>query len=191
MTRIPDQAAPGPFSLWQNVAALAAGTEIEATAAVSPAEAARIAESLGVAGISDLKAKFVLAKTGRKGHLKVSGRIEAFIEQTCVVCLEPVTERVVETVDRLFISTAKDQAKGAAIVEIDPEGDDPPDGYDGRSLDLGAILVEHLALATNPYPRHRKDGQTLCEPVAAADSDFADHPFAKLAALKGRNEERD
>jgi hypothetical protein len=63
-------------------------------------------------------------------------------------------------------------------IEIDLEADDPPDVLETDSLDLGAYLVEHLALALEPFPR--KPGAVF-EPPAQAEPES---PFAVLRKLK-------
>jgi hypothetical protein len=63
-------------------------------------------------------------------------------------------------------------------IELDLEADDPPDVLDGDVLDLGAYLVEHLALEIDPFPR--KPGVAFEAPAEPA----APSPFDALKRLK-------
>ena len=67
---------------------------------------------------------------------------------------------------------------GEGDVELDLEADDPPDVLDAETLDLARYLVEHLALALDPFPR--KPGAVFEPPVGAEP----ESPFAVLKALK-------
>jgi hypothetical protein len=63
-------------------------------------------------------------------------------------------------------------------IEIDLDADDPPDVLDNDILDVGAYLVEHLALELDPFPR--KPGAVFePPPVEGPES-----PFAVLRVLK-------
>ena len=70
------------------------------------------------------------------------------------------------------------------IVGID---DEEPDPFDGKSLDLGEIAVEELALAMDPYPRAPGADHVLSHLIPSDDeNDEQASPFAKLQALKRR-----
>jgi uncharacterized protein len=108
--------------------------------------------------------------------------MEATVVQADVVTLEPVTQMVAEDID-LMLVPAEDAAP--APKETEPSAADETDFYRNGRIDLGGIVVEHLALGLDPYPR-------------APGVEFADHvehdsapqasPFAGLAALKERGE---
>ncbi len=68
-------------------------------------------------------------------------------------------------------------------VEIDPNADDPPDPIEGGRIDLGALVVEHLALEIDPFPR--KPG-VVFEPPAGGEPPS---PFAALRDFKAKGEE--
>ena len=68
----------------------------------------------------------------------------------------------------------------AGEVTVDPEAEDPPDQLDGDEVDVGAYLVEHLALEVDPFPRKpgvEFEPQTPESPAS---------PFAVLQALKSQ-----
>lgn len=63
-------------------------------------------------------------------------------------------------------------------IEVDLDADDPPDVLDGEAVDLGAYLVEHLALELDPFPR--KPGAVFEPPPP----ETPESPFAVLRRLK-------
>lgn len=142
--------------------------EIEADAATREA----LAKLAGVEGIERIVATFDLAREGSDG-LKVTGRVVATVRQTCVVTLEPLTNRVEEAVDLTF-------SPGAAIPEENGErAVQAVDALVDGTVDLGALATEFLILGVDPYPR--KPGAVFAAPQSG---EAAVHPFAALAALK-------
>jgi hypothetical protein len=69
--------------------------------------------------------------------------------------------------------------EGGGELDLDPEGDDPPDVLEGHEIGLGAYVVEDLSLAIDPFPR--KPGVEFQAPEQAGEPS----PFAVLAKLKG------
>jgi hypothetical protein len=147
-----------------------------------PDEAQRkaIAAGAGLLELPRLEVIFDLTRHGADG-LQVAGHVSATVIQRCVVTLEPVENKIEEDVDLLF-------QPPQAEVPIAPVGDtrhqgvdaaEPPEVLHGGVVDLGAIAVEFLMLALDPYPR--KPGAVFEAPPAG---DPASHPFAALAALK-------
>jgi hypothetical protein len=63
-------------------------------------------------------------------------------------------------------------------IERTLDDEDPPEPLPDGFIDLGALAVEFLALALDPFPR--KPGAAF----DSADSDETPSPFAALAALK-------
>jgi hypothetical protein len=68
----------------------------------------------------------------------------------------------------------------ATDVEVDPDGEDPPDVLDSTMIDLTAYAFEHLALDLEPFPR--KPGAQFTPPEESAEIS----PFAVLKAFKPR-----
>jgi hypothetical protein len=145
----------------------------------SEAERASIAALAGLRELPRLGASFDLVHAGG-GGIRVTGRVQASVGQTCVVTLEPLTNEIDEEVDVLFSSEAQPAATAPAEDEDDGTAEDPPEPIVNGMIDLGALATEFLMLGLDPYPR--KAG-VVFEPVIAP-VDPADHPFAALAALK-------
>src|SRR5215471_20388158 len=137
---------------------------------------AGLATLAGVPDMPRLEAAIDVARYG--SGLRATGRVSATVEQTCVVTLEPVENRVDEAIDVIFVpSSTGDVADQNAA----SEADEPPEVLSDGTADLGAIAAEFLLLGIDPYPR--KPGAVFAPP---ADEGAATTPFAALARLKAR-----
>lgn len=159
------------------------GTEVTVRAEAGQLPA--IAAMLGVAALETLEARYDLARNGER--VKLEGRIRAKLEQSCVVTLDPfpVTLDVplkldlVPETDPIFAAREADSGDADIDIEVMLNEEDPPEPIEGGVIDLGAITLEFLALALDPYPR--KPGVSF-EPPAADEAEPS--PFAVLAKLK-------
>jgi uncharacterized metal-binding protein YceD (DUF177 family) len=154
----------------------AAGCEEEIVAEQPERDA--LARRFEVPSIPMLRARFS-ALPGRRGGVELKGVVEAEVERTCIVSLEPFIEIVAEEVKRYFLAATR-PGPHAAVLAIDPLDDDSPDPVEGGAIDLGEIAAETLGLALDPYPR--KPGATF-EVETDSDADMA-RPFDVLARLK-------
>lgn len=145
------------------------GLTIDVTA--SEAERAALATRFGLLELPELKAE-VTVQPGLGGVWSVTGRLRADVVQACVVTLDPVAQSIDEAIDLRFAAGAKASAD-------DP---DAPEPLDGDTLDVGAIVADHVSLALDPFPR--APGATYAP--AAEPADVKPNPFAALAQLKGR-----
>jgi hypothetical protein len=137
----------------------------------------RVAKALDLVSLDRLEAD--LDVTPWFDGVRIDGRWEADIVQTCGVTLDDFPSRLqgsflVRAVPQgsLHAETPLDE------IEIDPEADDPPDVLESDSVDLGAYVVEHLALEIDPFPR--KPGAVFESPPAEPGSS----PFEVLRRLK-------
>lgn len=140
---------------------------------------AALARALDVVSVDALRAELLVRPWGGDGMM-VEGEIRASVVQRCVVTLDPVAADIVAPVEATFAPEGSPLLAGpdALEFEVDMEAADPPEPFDGRSIDLGAVVAEFLSLALDPYPR--RAGAEL--PDAARDA--STHPFAALSALK-------
>ncbi|WP_174299997.1 DUF177 domain-containing protein [Caulobacter sp. S45] len=111
--------------------------------------------------------------------LEITACWDADFTQTCGVSLDPFKT----TVSGEFIVRAVPEGSPAAgapasEITVDPNAEDPPDLLEGEEVDVGAYLVEHLALEVDPFPR--KPGAEF-EPPPSEDPAS---PFAVLKVLK-------
>lgn len=153
--------------------------ELVAPAAVLPV----IAALAGVNAVDRLVAHVDVSHRG--DGLRVAGRVEGEVRQTCVVTLEPLVNNIREEVDLTFSPSLRDD-EGEIEVSGDPDDRAPREPMIGRSVDLAAVAVEFLMLGIDPYPR--KSGAEF-ETRTAGDASEVErpNPFAVLASLK-RNE---
>ena len=151
-------------------------TRIEATAR----ECAALATRFGLHALARLSASVRIERAGARDLIRVSGRLEAEVTQTCVVSLEPVHGRVDEDFTRLF-SLAPRRPASPEIV-VDPGEEDPPEPLGPEGLDLGEMAAQQLALALDPYPR--KPGVAVPAKLSQDPRPEGDGPFAALKTLR-------
>lgn len=156
------------------------------------------AERLAVIRAYDLldlpvfSAEFEL-KPWRKNGVIVKGRLRARAVQPCVSTLEPVAQEIDEPFEIFFLPTEAAGGKSAETdaleVDIDFEGDDPPETFENGRIDLAAVALEQFALALDPYPRAKAAQAALpleTEGKEAAIEDKPPSPFAVLSRLKDK-----
>ncbi len=147
----------------------------------APARAA-IAAELGIPAIRKLRLSGHLEAVGRADWRLVAD-LGATVVQDCVVTLAPVVTRIDEEVRRQFVEGFTDPGPG----EVEMPEDDTLEPLP-QTLDLGAVMIEALALALPPWPR--AEGAEL-PPVTVSDpgteplTDAALRPFAGLKAALG------
>lgn len=147
----------------------ARGLTIDVTA--GEAERAALARRFDLLELPALRAE-VTVQPGLGGAWTVTGRLRAEVVQACVVTLDPVAQSMDEVIDLRF-------APGAKAHADDPEAPEP---LDGDTIDVGAIVADHLSLALDPFPR--APGATY-EP-APEPAEAKPNPFAALESLKSR-----
>jgi hypothetical protein len=115
------------------------------------AECAALARRFNLAALHAFSAR-LLAAPWRGGGLKVTGTVEADLEQTSVISLEPFRRSVSFPVERFFLPPK--EAGDAAEDDADP--------IVNGVVDLGEIAAETLGLELDPYPR--KPGESFDAP---------------------------
>ena len=149
-------------------------------------ERARLAASLGLVEIPALSAEIALNRD-QNGIIYLDGRLTAEVVQNCVVSLVPLNQAIDEEIRLRFVQdnsrSASTPAKTGAEIDVDPMQEDPPEIVSGRAIDLGSIVVEHLVLAIDPYPR--APGASPPDNPVADSPDSRDSPFSVLEKLRG------
>ena len=108
----------------------------------------------------------------RGGGLKITGTLNARVDQVSVISLEIFTSDLAFPVERYFLSPRAGR----------PDSDDDVvDMIENGSVDLGEILAETMALELDPYPRRAGEvfNDIEEEPEPARIS-----PFTALSKLK-------
>ena len=166
---------------------------------VSPDDAQRlaIAKRLGVESLDSLNAEMTVFRDPSNMIINISGKISATITQGCVVTLEPVKNEINADFEAWYTdpSDAVSFAKAKRERELQKqnveqpmldEWEDPEPVVNGK-IDLGELVIQHLSLNLNPYPRkedaeyeHTDENQQQASKVGESYS----NPFAKLKDWK-------
>jgi hypothetical protein len=177
-----DKAAAGYSFKVKSAEVPTGGLDIAARA--NEAQRAAIAQCLKIQGVAAFRIE-ASASPWRRHGLQVAGTVFATVEQRCVVTLDPVSNDIVEPFEARFEPPAKvRRATAGTEISFDAlETEDPPEQMVDGAADIGAVAVEFLALAIDPYPR--KPGVAL-EQELPPDQDHSDGPgaFEILRKLK-------
>lgn len=154
---------------------------------VPDAEARKaLADRLNLSSVKKLRFAGEIAPQGAKGW-RMTATLGATIVQPCVVTLEPVTTRIDETVERVYLP--------AHLLDTVEDGSETEMPEDTTTEPLGSVIsaydamIESLSLSVPLYPR--SDAAELGEAVFAEDgvaplTDDDVKPFAGLAALRDK-----
>jgi hypothetical protein len=155
---------------------------LSAVRRASPDELVQIARALELIVCSSLTVTYTIMPTGG-GRFRLGGRLEASLQQACVVTLEPVSEEIDETFDIAFWPEADIPPPASGEIELDDEPDIEP--ITAGQIDVGRVVFECLAGAINPFPRK---ADAALDRVAASPGGGQDgkpeSPFAVLTKIK-------
>lgn len=163
-----------------------------------PEDLPALAQALDVLAVQSIQASMTLHRT--KKSIRVRGEVKAVVDQSCVVSLEPVRQRFSEEIDRTYVSSRDEveqvfkKMNANREMMIDPDEIDPPEVIENGRLDLAAIVLEHVILGIDLYPRAK--GIDVASSLAVVGkSDKADEvtkesPFAALAQLKVERDDK-
>lgn len=145
-------------------------------------ERAQLAAELGILAVCRLEVAYTLRPFG-KDRFRLTGTLDADVDQACVVTLEPVPETIHEAFDIEFVppSILAEAATGEGEREILSAPDQEP--LDGNVIDAGRIAFEIVSAALDPYPRKSGAEFDWTDPKEAA-SKAAGGAFSALAKLK-------
>ena len=156
------------------------GEGLRVDISATDAEREDIARRLGLVSLDRLDAHAILSRDGERVH--VEGRVHASLGQSCVVTGEPVPAHVDEA---FAVDVLPEPKADGPEPEIELGADDCDIMFhDGASVDLGAAVVDSLALALDPYPRSAGAEATLREAGVISEEEAG--PFAALAALRDK-----
>lgn len=149
--------------------------------AASAEERRQIAQALDILDVADLKANYRIARLAGGGY-HLTGSITADVAQSCVVTLEPVSEKLDEDFDVEFWQGGVGEESGQDASVLEGRDVEP---LERGEIPVGRIVFETLSAGLDPYPR--KDGAAFDwrdEKAAAAEA--KSNPFAALAKLKDK-----
>lgn len=151
-------------------------------------ECRAVAERLGLLTLDSLKATLTVTRMADGDSYTVTGNLDAAVTQECVVSLTPIPSTVHEAVSGLFVPP-KHLATNESHEEIEDPLADVPEPIVNGAIDLGELVVQHLALVLDPYPR--QSGIAPALPRGVAMGEDRQKPFAGLAALLKTKEKND
>lgn len=149
-------------------------------------ELAALAKFWDVVSVEYLKAELQVSRWKKDG-VKVKGEVHAAITQSCVVTLEPVSSRIDEAFEHVFVPEGSKLARmvtnDQGEIVLDPDGPDIPDQFTGDAIDVGAVVAEFAALAIDPYPR-KPDAELAEAAESEPQEEKRPSPFAVLKDWK-------
>lgn len=163
--------------------------------AASEEERKALCVRLGVNNISSLSADVTLHR--EKGNvIRVNGMMRAHVLQTCSVTADPMQTQIEETFEGWFadqerivmLAKARHERLGRMAdseVPILDENEDPEPLVNGM-IDIGELVVQHLSLAIDAFPRRRGLEDTEILDVSAGDmgAHLRRNPFEALKNWK-------
>lgn len=173
-----------PFHHPLRVADLASNEPTPFELVLTEAQCKAIAADIDVPALRKIRMTGTVAPLGKRDW-KMAAHLGATVTQDCVVTLAPVTTRIEEDIERHWIKGLK-MAPGGDEVEMPEDVTQEPLR---ETIDLGAVLIEALALALPIYPRAEGaelPQQNFTEPGATPMTDEAARPFAGLAGLRSK-----
>ena len=150
------------------------------------AQCTELCERLGILAVHGFAIEARLTPWKKTG-VRIEGHVSGAVEQACVVSLAPVAEQINEAFALTLVPAGspfarKTDDKDAGELVVDPEGEDPPEEFEGDEIDVGLYAEEFFALALNDYPR--ASGVEFSAHVEDDGSAASENPFAVLAGLK-------
>jgi hypothetical protein len=119
---------------------------IELSLEATPEECRMLAERFDLVRVEGLTGHARLDRCGEGQLIRLRGRLEAQVVQSCVVSLEDVQSTVDEAFECRFV-------RPDAGVPDDLAWDQDVEPLEGTELDVGEVFAQQLALALDPYPR--------------------------------------
>ena len=148
-----------------------------------PDERAALATRFGLQSVDALAAALEVRPADAAGRIAVLGSFSAEVVQTCIVTLDPVPARVE---DQFTVYYARETSlPPAREVDVAIDAEDPPEPVIGDAIDLGEAVVQHFAMALDPYPRCPDASIEALEADPGDPDEAPANPFAVLARLKG------
>jgi hypothetical protein len=175
---------PGELA-WDHAVLDISESGLTAERRATPEELEAVARALELVACSSLTATYTIMPTGG-GRYRLNGRLQASLQQSCVVTLEPVAEAIDEAFEVAFWPEHDVPAPASGEIDIDDEPEIEP--IVAGQIKVGQVVFECLAGAIDPFPR--KADATL-ERVAASPrgqpDDRSENPFAVLAKIKEKD----
>ena len=119
---------------------------IELSLEATPEECRALALRFDLVRVERLAGRARLERCGKGDVVRLRGRMEAQVVQSCVLSLEEVRATLDEAFECRFTRPGGD-------VPDDLAWDQDVEPLEGTELDVGEIFAQQLTLALDPYPR--------------------------------------
>jgi uncharacterized metal-binding protein YceD (DUF177 family) len=143
------------------------------------AEREALAKRFDILGVTALTAVVRLKVLPGGVIVRLHGRFEADVVQSCIITLDPVPAHLDEEFELTYGPEPDDEAEE---IVLDLDAQDPPEPIIDGIIDIGEAIAEHLALALEPFPR--APGAVFAEGGDEPAETLRPNPFAVLAGLK-------
>jgi hypothetical protein len=166
---------------WDHVAADIPEDGLNVERAATENERGEISRTLDLVACPSFFARYAI-KPRSNGNFRLEGSLEATVEQTCVVTLEPLTNKIAQTFAVDFWPESELPEPSGGLVDVHDEPDMEPI-VAGR-IEAGRIIFECLASSIDLFPR--KPGATFEAPPDGAQDTGGKSggPFAALAKIR-------
>jgi uncharacterized metal-binding protein YceD (DUF177 family) len=174
---VPDEAIARPVVVdpWPS-------SGIELSFEATPEQCRALAERFDLVGVARFAGHAQLERCG-KDEVRLRGRLQAEVVQSCVVSLEDVRSAVDEAFECRF-------TRPGGEVADDLAWDQDVEPLEGTELDIGEIFAQQLALALDPYPRAAEAYALVSLELGPNIALGEDEPEGALAAAM-RSKDRD
>lgn len=162
---------------WHHAVADIPDEGIAVTREATDDERKRMAEALDLLACLGMTAQYTIKPRGG-GHFRLTGKLNARVEQSCVVTLEPLTNDVSESFSVDFWPENALPAQSGGLIDVHDEPDMEPIADD--RIDAGRIIFECFANGIDLFPR--KPGAAFEAPEPEPEK--AEGPFAALARMR-------
>ena len=150
------------------------------TVEANKAECAALAKRFDLRELSGLKAVLNIRRITGGPAVRIEGKFEADVVQTCVVSLQDVHAHVEGHFDTFFTDEIQKPGLESDIAIDDDETS--PEMITNGNVDLGEVVAQYLSLELDPYPR--APGVSLAAQLAEVGAEVKNSPFRVLEGLK-------
>jgi uncharacterized metal-binding protein YceD (DUF177 family) len=168
------------FSRIVECAAVATGM-VRQSIEAGEAERQALARRFGLVALTALRAEVTLAPAAA-GQVRLDGRLQAHVVQSCVVTLGPVEADIAESFTLFY---AEDGTPPGPAVDLPIDDEAWPEPIEDGRIDIGEAVAQQLALALDPYPRAPGASLDPAYGEVIEPAPKAPNPFAALARDKG------
>lgn len=145
---------------------------IEIAFEASEAECQALAARFDLVALGRLSGRARLERIRGGGTIRLTGRLEADVVQSCIVSLEDVPARIAEDFGCRFTR---------ALESDDMSWEDDVELLAGAEIDLGEVFAQQLGVALDPYPRAEGAGVLVAEGLDPNIAVGNDEPAGVLA----------